>query len=216
MYSCTNQPITKEMLSDCLTSETRREGLKQISISIHNLLLNNKGMTYKEILSNIVSSNTNTLRRRVYDVLSVMRALNMVIKERKSYNLIKRNPICEKRIILEEKRKQFDDLNRLKDVFEHIVKRNAYRTYKLSYDKYFLPFMIVTIEKNSNVHCETNEERTFFKFKSNKPIKLIEDIEILKEIYKITGEKENKNQNVRSDSLEKFMEDFEGVFDHIS
>merc|ERR1712025_263849 len=110
----------KELLSDCL-SDTKREGLKQISISIHNLLLQKNKITYKEILSNITTSNTNTLRRRVYDVLSVMRALNMVSKEKKEYKLVQRNLLCEKRILLEEKRKQLQDLKMLKDAFEYRV-----------------------------------------------------------------------------------------------
>lgn len=49
--------------------------------------------------------------------------------------------------------------------------------------------MVVAIEKDSNVHCETNEKRSFFKFKSLKPIKLVEDIEILKEIYRNSDKK---------------------------
>ncbi|KRH92301.1 E2F-like protein [Pseudoloma neurophilia] len=202
----------KEIFSDALTSETRKEGLKEISVSIHNLLLIKKNMTYKEILDNINTSNANTLRRRVYDVLSVMRALNMITKDKRMYSLIGRNPISEKRIVISEKKKQITDLKHLKEVFEFIVKKNAYRSFKISDDKFFLPFMVVVIERDSNVHCETNEERSCFKFRSEKPIKLVEDLEILKELHKLNF---SPIQNNSMDSLEKFKESFGTVFEHL-
>lgn len=200
----------REMLSDCLTSETRREGLKEISVSIHNLLMVNKNMTYRELLDGTVSSNINTLRRRVYDVLSVMRALKMIVKNKKSYSLIEKNTLCEKRMIISEKRKKLEELKHLQEVFEFIVKKNIYRNFEIPEEKYFIPFMVVVIEKHSNAHCETNEERTCFKFRSNKPIKLIDDLEILKELYKM-----NYEPDPYIDSLEEFKESFSGVFDHI-
>ena len=202
----------KELLSDALTSETRREGLKQISVSIHNLLLLNVNMTYQQLIDNIHSTNTNTLRRRVYDVLSVMKALNMVTKDKKNYRLIARNILCEKRILVDEKKKQLNQLTLMKESFEHITLRNNYRIHKPGNMKFYLPFMIVSIEKNSDVHCETNEERTFFKFRSNRPIKLVEDLEILREIYRHSDKKLKKREN---DSLREFKESFCGVFDHI-
>lgn len=205
-----NQSKMKEMFSDCLTSETRREGLKEISISIHNLLLVHKDITYREILDNIDSSNINTLRRRVYDVLSVMRALNMIVKNKKSYSLISKNTILEKKTAIKHKTEKLDELKHLQKVFEFIVRKNISRKFEIIEDKYFIPFMVVVIEKESNAHCETNEERTSFKFKSNRPIKLIEDLEILKELYK-----KNNDPDPYIDTLEKFKESFSGIFDNI-
>ncbi|ELQ73996.1 E2F-like protein [Trachipleistophora hominis] len=205
----------KELFSECLGSESRRDGLKQISVSIHNLLLNNKDITYQKICSSINTSNTNTLRRRVYDVLSVMRSLNMVVKAKRCYNLVRRNLLCEKRMVVEEKRKQLEDLQHMKEVFEHIVLKNAFKTHSLSLDRFYLPFMIVVAEKDSNVHCETNEERTFFKFRSSKPIKLVEDLDILKELYKNNEEKEAKKPYLYENNLKKFKEGFGGAFDYL-
>lgn len=91
----------RELVSECLVSDNKRDGLKQISVSIHNLPLNNKEITFQKICSNINTSNTNTLRRRVYDVLSVMRSLNMVVKTKRCYNLVQINILCEERMHVE-------------------------------------------------------------------------------------------------------------------
>lgn len=205
----------REIYSDCLTSDTRREGLKQISISIQNLLLNNKDLTYKEILENIISSNPNTLRRRVYDVLSVMKALNLIIKEKKVYNLVNRNLLAEKKAIIEEKKRQLEEIKNLKNVFKFIVKKNEKNIEYKEYDKkFYLPFIVIVLEKESKAHCETNEERSCFKFTSNKPIKLIEDVDILKELYKLNNDNLNVENN--ADDIEKFKDRFGGLFDYIS
>lgn len=207
--------LMKEMLSDCLTSETRREGLKEISVSIHNLLMLHKEMTYADILENIVSHNTNTLKRRVYDVLSVMRALNLVTRNKKTFSLLGRNLLLEKKLVIQEKKKQLDNLKLLKEAFEYLVKKNIRREIKPTEDKYFLPFMIVVVEKNSEAHCETNEERTCFKFKSKRPMKLIEDLEILKEMYKLYKKGADPHDaDFQMESFERFKESFSGVFDH--
>lgn len=206
----------RELLSERIESESnRRDGLKQISASVHSILLNRKSATYQEICSGIRTSNANTLRRRVYDVLSVMRSLNMVVKTKRCYCLVQRNVLSEKRMMVEEKKRQLEDIQHSKDVFEHIIMKNIFRGQGSFLKRVYFPFTIVVLEMNSDVHCETNEERTYFRFRSNSPIKLTDDNEILKEIYKCCDESEIKKICVYRSNIRRFKENFGGAFDHI-
>ncbi|KAK6089634.1 hypothetical protein P3W45_001400 [Vairimorpha bombi] len=129
------------------------------------------------------------------------------------YNIIKTgdgvtyNYICEN-IPLENKktlhRRIYDVLNvmkaDMKSVFEYLVIRNS-QAQDEHKDKLFLPFMIIKTQTNSVIHCDTNEERSFFTFKSSEEIELVEDLDILKELY-ITENKVSIRRYPRKDSLD--------------
>ncbi|KAG0439110.1 Transcription factor dpl-1 [Dictyocoela muelleri] len=260
--------------SSCMTSETQGEGLKFIASSVQKVLMAKKVVSYDELLSNINAKNRSTLRRRVYDVLSVMRALNIVKKEDKHYVVSAHTHVVELNDRINEKRRRLDDLVGIKTALMYLIKRNMamtkwvggvremncrykndnksgdYKKYKNSgyekenrsnynYDKnteYFnnnsysqgdynktyrnyvensniftLPFLVVMAKKSSNVHCETDEERKFFRFKCTSRLIILDDLKILKIIY---DEKENHRDNYdskkacfqkQSDSLDFFI-----------
>ncbi|EQB61989.1 transcription factor of the e2f dp family (dimerization partner) [Vairimorpha apis BRL 01] len=77
------------------------------------------------------------------------------------------------------------EINKLKDMKEiltWLVNKNKNNDNTLK-DKLYLPFMIIKTNQNAIIHCNTNEERSIFTFESTAEIELIEDLEILKEIF---------------------------------
>ena len=70
----------------------------------------------------------------------------------------------------------------MKKVLNFIINRNIYN-FNIENEKLYLPFMVVSTDKNSKVFCETNDERTFFKFKSDFELNAYDDLAVLRELY---------------------------------
>lgn len=157
-------------------SESKKEGLKYITQAVFQLLKENRTCTYSFICKNIIFSNVETLNRRIYDVLNVMKAVKLIDKRGKRYFLV--NNLED----VNRKKEEVKKLMEMKKVFEFIVDRNS-NAKDVHFERLYLPFMVISTSKKADIHCETNEERTFFTFKSNKPLKVNEDLDILREIY---------------------------------
>lgn len=168
--------------SEIASSENKKEGLKYIAQAVFQLLKENKTCTYSFICKNIVFSNVETLHRRIYDVLNVMKAVGLIDKRGKKYFVVNTQDDINR------KKEEVKKLTEMKRVFEFIVNRNS-DAKDVHFDRLYLPFMVVSTSRKADIHCETNEERTFFTFKSNKPLKVNEDLDILREIYGHTHER---------------------------
>lgn len=180
-----------DLNSEFLNSEAKKEGMKFITQSVYSILKENKDCTYQFICSSVSVANSETANRRIYDVLNVMRAVNVVGKRSKIYFLIDNSDdIKMKR---NEKKKLLD----MKETFEYITTRNDLLGNSDS-ERLYLPFMIISSDKKSEIHCDTNEERSFFSFKSNKPLRVVEDLGILKEIREQSKEEAQKQSKILS------------------
>lgn len=172
-------------------SENKKEGLKFIASSVYKLIKQENGCTYSFICENISLPNRRTLHRRIYDVLNVMKAVNLIDKKDKKYYLVNSQETINR------KKEELAKLQDMKTVFQYLVEKNKknYENNKNS-DKLFLPFMIIKTDPKAVINCDTNEERTFFTFKSSEEIELAEDLDVLKELYlndnKIHIKKNNK------------------------
>lgn len=162
--------------SEMNSSENKKEGLKYITQAVFQLLKENKACTYAFICKNIIFPNVETLNRRIYDVLNVMKAVRLVDKRGKRYFLVSSQDDINK------KRDEIRKLMEMKKVFEFIVARNA-GAKDIHMERLYLPFMVISTSRKADIHCETNEERTFFTFRSDRPLKVNEDLDILREIY---------------------------------
>lgn len=166
-------------LGSKLTSNAQ-EGLKSIASQIMNILKAEKRLTYAQLLELIEAKNSNTLKRRTYDVLSIMRALNLVKKQDKNYILLdQRKKVISK---VHHKTKHYEELKTLKLALEFIINRNKKNKAKKS--RFFMPFIVVYTEKDSKVDCETTEEGDFFKIKSEESIEVVNDLSIVSEVYR--------------------------------
>lgn len=177
-------------------SETEGEGLRYISSSVQQLLTRNKVMSYSELLLSINVKNKSTLKRRLYDVLSVMRALNLVKKQDKKYFMTAYTHIIEMRERIDEKKQKLNDLNEIKDALVYLVNRNS--NIDTDVNIFRLPFLIVMAKKSSNIHCETDEERKFFRFKCTSKMVIMDDLKVLKLIH------ENKENSKPQSQIPKW------------
>ncbi|KAG5860013.1 putative E2F transcription factor [Encephalitozoon hellem] len=185
-------------------SESKREGLRYITQAVFQLLRENRACTYSFICKNIVFPNTETLNRRIYDVLNVMKAVGLVSKRGKRYFLV--DDACD----ADRRKEEAKKLMEMKKVFKFIVNRNS-TTEDTHLERLYLPFMVVSTSKKADIHCETNEERNFFVFKSTKPLKVNEDLDVLREIYEKAHSKEKATDfsivdRLSSERLECFEE----------
>lgn len=178
-----------------LTSEAKKEGLKYIAQAVYAVVRESRECTYQFICQNVVVPNSETAHRRIYDVLNVMRAVHVVGKRGKTYFLIDNTDDIRK------KRNERNKLHDMKETFLYITTRNALMT-GIDSERLYLPFMVISTEKKSEIHCDTNEERSFFNFRSNKPLKVVEDLKILKEIREQSkAEAKEQSANLSLDSF---------------
>lgn len=185
-----------DLNSELLTSEAKKEGMKFITQSVYSILKEAKECTYQFICSSISTHNSDTANRRIYDVLNVMRAINIVGRKGKLYFLIDNTDDIKRKI--NEKKKLTD----MKETFQYITTRNELLSNTHS-ERLYLPFMIISTEKRSEIHCDTNEERSFFNFNSNKPLRVIEDLGVLREIREQS--KEDAKKQSKTLSFDSFM-----------
>lgn len=159
----------------------KKEGMKSISSSVFSVLKDHKECTYQFICNILGVNNNETANRRIYDILNVLRAVNMVGKRKKIYYLIDNtDDIRRKR---DEKKK----LELIKESFQYITTRNNLMS-DTQCERLYPPFMLVSTDKKSEIHCDTNEERSYFNFKSNKPLYVLDDLGVLREIKKQSEE----------------------------
>jgi hypothetical protein len=185
-----------DLNSELLTSEAKKEGIKFITQSVYTILKENKECTYQFICSSISVHNSETANRRIYDVLNVMRAVNVIGRKGKVYYLIDNTDAIKRK--MGERKKLID----MKETFQYITTRNELLSNTHS-ERLYLPFMIVSTDKKSEIHCDTNEERSFFNFNANRPLRIIEDIGVLREIREQS--KEDAKKQSKTLSFDKFM-----------
>jgi hypothetical protein len=185
-----------DLNSEILNSESKKEGMKFITQAVYSILKEKKDCTYQFICSSVSTSNSETANRRIYDVLNVMRAVNVVGKKNKIFFLIDNSDDIKNK--LNEMKKLAD----MKETFQYITTRNDLLGNSVS-ERLYLPFMIISTDKKSEIHCDTNEERSFFNFKSNKPLVVLEDLKILREIRDQSKEEAKKYSKILS--LDNFL-----------
>lgn len=185
--------------SDLPTSESsRKEGLKYISQAVYAIIKEHKECTYQFICQRITAHNTETANRRIYDVLNVMRAVKVIGKRGKTYYLIDNSDDIRR------KRAERNKLRDMKETFLYITARNELMgNAEREEEKLYLPFIVVSTDDKADLHCDTNDEHTYFNFKSNRPLKVYEDLAILKEIRE-QANVEAKEQSA-SLSLDSFI-----------
>ncbi len=247
------------LTSDYFDSENttnRKEGIKFIAQSVYGALKQRKECTYQEVVDSVCTKNNETKVRRVYDVLNVLRAINVVEKRDKTFTLV------DTKDDLRRKRQERDKLKKMKEAFLFITERNqkmqnnsihqndiqtcsvnkqhlknktvhnnvshsghnnvkhsghnnvshtghnnvshtGHNNVKHSGqnetlqpgsddgdEKLKLPFMVIYTDKESEIHCVTNEEKNYFNFKGNRTLNVMEDLEVIGQIMK-----SNKNSD---------------------
>lgn len=194
-----------------------RTGLKAFSAMILSILQKERSIEYTKVADIIMGMTEGTgddknVKRRVYDALNVMCAVDLVKKDKKMAYLTD-NYLCsceqevEKRLTnlgqsiisrpklqerVEEKKRILEETVKRKELLLNLIERNKQREFLEEKEKLHLPFILISTKKKSRIDCETNDKRSYFKFIFTSPYKIYEDVHILKQLF---GEKENISEN---------------------
>lgn len=177
------------------STQSVNTGLKYITNKVYEFLQEKGPLAYGDIKEQLHTKNTETKIRRIYDVLNVLRAVNLVGKRGKQYYIMDAKEDLIKKI--EER----DKLKRMVEAFEFITSKNKNVPHIDPEDKLYLPFMVITAEADAKVHCDTNEENDYYMFKCDKPLTIYEDLDVLDMLQ--YAEKRRKAK--RMEFLENFM-----------
>ncbi|KAI5166498.1 transcription factor Dp-1 [Nematocida sp. ERTm5] len=184
-----------------------RTGLKAFSAMILSIMQKEKSIEYTKVADIIMSMTEGTgddknVKRRVYDALNVMCAVNLIKKEKKMAYLTD-DQLCsceeevEKRLAtlgqsivstpklkerVEEKKRVLEETIKRKELLLRLIRRNSEREIEEK-EKLHLPFILISTQKKSRIDCETNDKRSYFKFIFTSPYKIYEDVHILKQIF---------------------------------
>eukprot|EP00051_Salpingoeca_urceolata_P035766 m.31217 g.31217 ORF g.31217 m.31217 type:complete len:358 (+) comp9688_c0_seq1:448-1521(+) len=151
------------------------------------------------------------IRRRVYDALNVLMAMNIISKEKKEIRWIglPSNSEQECRQMEEMRQKRLERIRKktahLQELivqqiaFKNLVRRNeqereasgvsgaAGQDTQLPDNAIHLPFIVVNTSKDTVIDCQMAEDKSEYFFNFNKPFEIHDDIEILKRMRMAYG-----------------------------
>ncbi|KAJ8955640.1 hypothetical protein NQ318_001471, partial [Aromia moschata] len=198
-------------------SEKVGKGLRHFSMKVCEKVKQKGTTTYNEVADELVGEFTNStsnnsladqydqknIRRRVYDALNVLMAMNIISKEKKEIRWIglPTNSLQEchqlekemqKKInSIREKEKQLDELILNQIAFKNLAQRNK-EAEKLhgvpppnSYIQ--LPFIVVNSNKKTVINCSISNDKMEYLFQFSDKFEINDDVEILKSIGMLAG-----------------------------
>lgn len=186
------------------------KGLRHFSMKVCEKVREKGRTTYNEVADELVEEfstlkdvdldmggkgyDEKNIRRRVYDALNVLMAMDIIAKVKKDimWKGLPSNAGQELGVLLEEKESRLKSIERKKEilgelltqqiVLKNLINRNSSKVAVPDDQRIPLPFIIVSTEQDTQVHCEMGEERTDISFRFNKPFQIHDDVEILKQM----------------------------------
>ena len=185
--------------------EKSSRGLRHFSVIVYNKVKEKGTTTYNEVADELVQSvlaerseevkgkdDEKNIRRRVYDALNVLSALDIISKEKKdiTWNGLPtakkqdlqtmKDEIAMRERQLEEKKQVLKELLVQKVSFHNLVNRNMRTT--MPRDHIPLPFVVVNTHPSSIVKCEMSRDKTEVIFDFSMPFEINDDNTILKKM----------------------------------
>ncbi|KAG5878442.1 hypothetical protein JTB14_027493 [Gonioctena quinquepunctata] len=206
------------------------KGLRHFSMKVCEKVKQKGITTYNEVADELVGEFTNStcsnsladqydqknIRRRVYDALNVLMAMNIISKEKKEIKWIglPTNSLQEchqlekemqnKIITIREKEKKLDDLILNQIAFKNLAQRNREDE---SLDgapppnsNIQLPFIVVNTNKKTIINCSISNDKMEYLFQFNDKFEINDDVDILKSIGMLAG---LETGNCSPENLEK-------------
>jgi hypothetical protein len=135
------------------------------------------------------------IRRRVYDALNVLMAMDIITKEKK--NILWRGlptnteqegarlqmDLNSRTERMDRKRQHLHDLVAQQVSFKQLISRNRASTDDQSLSKIALPFIVVNTRKETVIDCEMAEDRQEIFFNFSAPFEIHDDSETLKRMH---------------------------------
>lgn len=156
------------------------------------------------------------IRRRVYDALNVLMAMNIISKEKKEirwiglptnstqecFDLEQEKQERLKRIKI--KKQQLRDLLLQQIAFKNLVERNKNFSQLPTANAIIkLPFIIVNTDKATVIDCSISNDKSEYLFNFDNTFEIHDDIEVLKRMGLAHGLEKEYFVNIDKDELEK-------------
>ncbi|NWR53817.1 TFDP2 factor, partial [Bucorvus abyssinicus] len=187
------------------------KGLRHFSMKVCEKVQRKGTTSYNEVADELVSEFTNSnshlatdsaydqknIRRRVYDALNVLMAMNIISKEKKEIRWIGlptnsaqecQNLEIEKQKRIErikQKRAQLQDLLLQQIAFKNLVQRNQQNEQQnqgppASNSTIQLPFLIVNTSKRTVIDCSISSDKFEYLFNFDNTFEIHDDSEVLR------------------------------------
>ncbi|XP_012283649.1 transcription factor Dp-1 isoform X5 [Orussus abietinus] len=221
------------------------KGLRHFSMKVCEKVKKKGTTSYNEVADELVGEFTNpahvnsltdqqydqkNIRRRVYDALNVLMAMNIISKEKKEIRWLglPTNSLQECMALEKDKKKRIERIKAktqqlhqliLQHIsFKNLVERNRYNESFNGPPKpnsaIQLPFIIVNTSKKTVIDCSISNDKTEYLFNFNDKFEIHDDIEVLKrmglafglEKGECTEEDLQKAKTMVPKSLEKYVE----------
>jgi len=186
------------------TKSKGNKGLRHFSKKVCDKVKAKKTTTYNEVADELVKELTQSselsggrvdsknIRRRVYDALNVLMAMNIIEKEKKEIRWRGLPTTDVKRELetlqqdkqqrterIQKKKEYLFELDTQKLLYKNLIERNC-RTNLTDEERIYLPFIIIHTKKQTTIECEMSEDRTEYFFDFSLPFSIHDDNEILK------------------------------------
>ncbi|KAG7158610.1 Transcription factor Dp-1-like [Homarus americanus] len=221
--SLTTSPVVIRTQTGSLTanpvSEKGGKGLRHFSMKVCEKVKAKGTTSYNEVADELVSEFTDptrcaspsdganydqkNIRRRVYDALNVLMAMNIISKEKKEIRWLglPTNSAQECRKLEQERHKrveriklktqQLQDLILQQIAFKNLVERNRTEERKHGAPSpnsaIQLPFIIVNTNKKTIIDCSISNDKTEYLFNFDDTFEIHDDIEVLKRMGMALG-----------------------------
>lgn len=185
------------------------KGLRYISQQFLQKVKEKKKTTYDEVANEIVddiyedgcgSVSKKNIRRRAYDALNVLSAVELVEKEKKVVRWNRKSIHNEEDIDalqkereltlirIQEKKKYLQELKTQQANLESLLKRNeSFSLVCPERSKIHLPFIIISTKENTEIQCEITLDRSKCVFSLNNSFEIHDDFEILQRMKEETN-----------------------------
>ncbi|XP_050308357.1 transcription factor Dp-1 [Anthonomus grandis grandis] len=200
-------------------SEKLNRGLRHFSMKVCEKVKEKVTTTYNEVADDLVREFTlqqnqinsslaeqydqKNIRRRVYDALNVLMAMNIISKEKKEIrwiglptNSLQECTQLEKEVqkktnSIREKEKQFYELIMSQIAFKSLAQKNreAEKLHGAPGPNSIiqLPFIIVNADKKTVINCSISNDKKEYVFQFSDKFEISDDLDILKQIGTLHG-----------------------------
>jgi len=226
-------------------TEKGGKGLRHFSMKVCEKVKAKGTTTYNEVADELVAELTDprcqspsdpqydqkNIRRRVYDALNVLMAMNIISKEKKEIRWLglptnslqeansMENDKAERLERIKTKTKQLQDLILQQIAFKNLVERNR-EAEKVTgaptpNSTIQLPFIIVGTSKKTVIDCSISDDKMEYLFNFDNTFEIHDDMEVLKKMKMTMGlengtvdeEKLRRARNMVPRALQSFVDD---------
>ncbi|XP_017961539.1 transcription factor Dp [Drosophila navojoa] len=190
------------------------KGLRHFSMKVCEKVQEKGKTTYNEVADDLVAEemknnsydnncDQKNIRRRVYDALNVLMAINVISKDKKEIRWIglpansaeqfnaleEQNMLCRERI--KQKNEMLREMVMQHVAFKGLVERNkraeSQGVVPSPNSSIQLPFIIVNTHKSTKINCSVTNDKSEYIFKFDNTFEMHDDIEVLKRMGLLAG-----------------------------